>query len=255
VQAVRPRMANGGHDDEAAGSMWTLVEASSASVAVHAAAVDYFWLHTWPLWRARHREELRDLLQECALFAKQPWLLRKLRTNGLYDARRNKPDMLHDVGSVEACCLLLSEGFHVDNICGQGIPPLFDVRTRAVASCLLDAGASLSLVLLNATSLPPVRVLDWLLELRPRNDVWPAAWPNLFAPGRLRQDSMLDIVGVLAKWHCELPRDVVAAMTDAETLAALFTYGYITALPARVMGQHHKGDVALATIRTATLVG
>ncbi len=83
-------------------------------------------------------------------------MLRKLLESGVYEARRNKPDMLRDVGSVEACRLLMTtEAFPVDDTCGDdGFTPLFDVRTRAVASCLLDAGADMSLVLLNEACLP-----------------------------------------------------------------------------------------------------
>lgn len=205
----------------------------------NAAAVDCFWLHTWPLWYSPDSEELCHALQECALFVEHPWLLCKLRASGLYDARRNKPDMLHDVGNVKACRLLLAEGFRVNNTCARGLPPLFDVRTRAVASCLLDAGADMSLVLLNDALLPPLRVLDWLLELRPPTlfvDVWPVALCDIFTSGRHRQDSMLDIVGVLAKRRCELPRAAIAGVTDPETLAALFTHGYLAELPGSVTG-------------------
>lgn len=239
--------AKGDHADDAARSLWQeLVQRAPVPFwgrvlrcvpFANAAAVDCFWLHTRPLWLSPNTsDELRDLLQECAMFAKQPWLLRKLRASGLYHARRNELDMLHDVGNEEACRLLLAEGFGVDNTDGTppGYTPLFTARTYAVASCLLNAGADPSRVLLNETYLPRARVLDWLLDLRNEAvDLWAAAWRNLFAPGRQRhRDTMLDIVGVLAKWRCELPRDVIANVTDVETLAALCTYGYIPALPA-----------------------
>jgi hypothetical protein len=180
-----------------AGSLWSsLASPSNSSEAefwsellrcvlfASSAAVDCFWLHTWPLWRSPDTsEELLDLLQECALLAKEPWLLRKLLESGVYEARRNKPDMLRDVGSVEACRLLMTtEGFRVNDTCGDdvGFTPLFDVRTRAVASCLLDAGANMSLVLLNEARLPPARVLGWLLDLRPLDAVWPPTWRHFF---------------------------------------------------------------------------
>ena len=77
--------------------------------------------------------------------------------------------------------------------------------TSAMAACLLQAHADVAQVLECSECLPCVEVMRWIFELCSVDRVWNVTWSPLIFFAKQREDSMLNIVGLLAEFHCVIP--------------------------------------------------
>jgi hypothetical protein len=192
--------------------------------------VDIFWMQTASLWLP----EDRALLQQAAIFSSHPWLLRKLRFEAKWDASLIPRGALHVVGNVEACKLLLcgDSRFEVNNTEDwdrMGIMALYCARSAEIVSCLLEAHADVARVLECSDTLPAVDVIRWIFEKCSAERVWNVLWSPAAFFSKKTNDPLLRVIGLLDQFHCVIPTQGIAL--DDETRCALFTFGYIDALP------------------------
>jgi hypothetical protein len=168
------------------------------------------------------------ILQEVAIASQHPWLLRKVCASTVYKRASNIPAMLHFAGTVEACQLLLREGYHVNNTNHAfQVTPLHCASTREVAEFLISAGADVARLATDGDFMPKVQVIRWILRVRPDMQ-------SIFLPPLLSKDvidPILDVVRLLSDYHFVIPPAKFARARDPELVCVLCSFGYISEIP------------------------
>jgi hypothetical protein len=146
-----------------------------------------------------------------------------------YDRALNIPSMFHFAGTVEACELLLREGFLIDNTNHEfQVTPLHCASSREVVEFLISKGADVARLATDGEFMPRVQVLRWILHVRPDMQ-------SILLPPLIRREvvnPILDVVSLLNDFRFVIQPEMLDRARDPELVCALCSFGYIWELPA-----------------------